>query len=496
MTDVAPARILHLIDGEHRPASVGGWIDDIDPATATVHALVADGNADDVDAAVDAARRAFPAWRDTPAGERSHLLMRLADLLEADLDRFALAECVDNGKPLSMTRQIDIPRAVANLRFFATAILHTRGESYVTDAGVSGGGRAVNTVLRRPRGVAACISPWNLPLYLFTWKIAPALATGNTVVAKPSEVTPLTAFMLGELAIKAGFPPGVLNIVHGLGARVGAPLVAHPDVPAITFTGGTATGAEIARTAAPMFKKLSLELGGKNPAIIFDDCDLKRHLREIVRACFANQGQICLCAERLLVQRGILEQFVGVFIPLIRALRVSDPLEAATEQGALVSAAHLAKVQACIETAKAEGAVVLSGGMPPHEVPPRCENGYFLRPTVLTGLPSTCGTNQEEIFGPVVSIIPFDDEAEAIAIANDTRYGLAATVWTQDGARAQRVAAALDFGTVWINCWLLRDLRVPFGGTKASGVGREGGDEALRFFTEPTTVCTASGPAD
>jgi aminomuconate-semialdehyde/2-hydroxymuconate-6-semialdehyde dehydrogenase len=475
-------RLANYVDGTLVPAAGGGWLDDVEHATGRVYARTPDSDGADVDAAVAAAARAFPAWAATPAAERSRLLLAIADLVEKSLDRLARAESVDTGKPITLARAVDIPRSVTNLRFFATSILHTRTDAHVTDE------RAINYTLRQPRGVAGCISPWNLPLYLLTWKVAPALATGNTVVAKPSEVTPMTAFLLSELCIEAGLPPGVLNIVHGLGTKAGAALVAHPDVPTVSFTGGTATGAEIARTAGPMFKKVSLELGGKNPTIVFGDADLDEALPNAVRAAFANQGQICLCGSRILVEDSIYDAFVDAFGRAAGKLKCGDPLDEATEQGALVSSAHRDKVAAAVRTARAEGGRIRHGGGVP-ALPERCRDGFFLQPTVITQLPLDCTTNQEEIFGPVVTISPFGDEAEAIAAANGTRYGLSANVWTRDLDRAHRVAARLQAGTVWINCWLLRDLRVPFGGMKQSGVGREGGDEALRFFTEPKNVC-------
>jgi aminomuconate-semialdehyde/2-hydroxymuconate-6-semialdehyde dehydrogenase len=474
--------IPNYIDGELIEPQSGAWLPIYEAATGEVIAMLADSVSSDVDDAVRAARQAFPQWSATTAEQRSQTLLRIAELIDEHLDELALLESRDNGKPLRLARTVDIPRASKNFRFFATAILHASSEAHQSD------GAALNITLRQPIGVAGCISPWNLPLYLFTWKIAPALAAGNCVVAKPSEITPMTAGRLAELCIEAGLPRGVLNIVHGTGPNVGAAISAHPDITAISFTGGTRTGAEIARVAAPMFKKLSLELGGKNPTIVFDDADLDDAMPTIVRSAFSNQGEICLCGSRIFIQRGVYDRFVGDFVARVSALRVGDPMNDDTEQGALVSASHLEKVLSYITLAREEGGTVLCGGNRIHPEG-RCAGGFFLEPTVIANLPFSCRTNQEEIFGPVVTVIPFEDEAEVLAMANSTQYGLAASVWTRDLTRAHRVAAKLESGIVWVNCWMLRDLRTPFGGVKHSGVGREGGWDALRFFTEAKNVC-------
>jgi aminomuconate-semialdehyde/2-hydroxymuconate-6-semialdehyde dehydrogenase len=414
------------------------------------------------------------------------MLADIADGIEASADLLARAESRDSGKPVSLAAAVDIPRASANMRFFSTALMQFASESHAM------ADKAINYTLRQPVGVCGCISPWNLPLYLFTWKIAPALAAGNTVVAKPSEITPMTAYLFSQICAEAGMPPGVLNIVHGLGAKAGAAIVAHPRVKAISFTGGTKTGAEIARVAAPMFKKLSLELGGKNPNIIFADCDFDKMLDTTLKSSFSNQGQICLCGSRIYVEDSLYGKFRDAFVERTGNLVVGDPDDPSTDLGAVSSEAHMQKILSYIALAQEEGGTVLTGG---HRVVPDGPNakGWFVAPTVIEGLGPQCRTNQEEIFGPLVTISPFATEDEAVDLANSTVYGLSSTLWTSDLSRAHRIAQRLDAGIVWVNCWLLRDLRTPFGGVKSSGVGREGGFEAMRFFTEPKNVCIKFG---
>jgi aminomuconate-semialdehyde/2-hydroxymuconate-6-semialdehyde dehydrogenase len=477
-----PERLANSIAGDLQAPLSGRYMDNINPATGELLCRIPASDASDVAEATGAARAAFPAWSTTPAEERFKILNRIAELIDENLDALALAETNDNGKPLWLSKKVDIPRASSNFRFFATGLMHFSTESHHMED------KAINYTLRQPIGVVGCISPWNLPLYLFTWKIAPALAAGNCVVAKPSEVTPASAYLLAVICRKAGLPAGVLNIIHGNGPECGSAIVAHPEIKAISFTGSTRAGKEIAATAAPMFKKISLELGGKNPNIIFADCDWDKMMRTTLQSSFANQGQICLCGSRVLVEESIYEKFKEEFIARARKLTVGDPLDENTRQGAVVSRMHYDKVMGCIELAKEEGGTLLLGG---HAVQPggRCANGLFITPTIFEGLGPACRTNMEEIFGPVVTLQSFKTEEEALMLANASDYGLSATIWTQDVSRANRIAAKVHSGIIWVNCWLLRDLRTPFGGFKSSGVGREGGWEALRFFTEPKNVC-------
>ncbi len=475
-------KILNYINGELVPPASGKYLDNYSPATGKVYSFIPDSDKDDIDNAVRAAKEAFIGWSITPKQERSNILMKLADNIEKHFDQLVAAESKDNGKPESLAANVDIPRAPANIRFFAGAILHDSSNVHEMD------GLAINYTLRQPIGVAACISPWNLPLYLLTWKIAPALAAGNTVVAKPSEITPMTAYIFSKICIEAGLPKGVLNIVHGLGSKVGDPLTTHIDTPIVSFTGGTVTGKHIASVTAPMFKKLSLELGGKNPNIIFADADFDKAVSIASRAAFTNQGQICLCGSRLFVQEEIYNKFKTALVAKASKLVVGNPKNPKTNLGAVVSKEHMNKILSKIDEAKKLGGNILIGGER-QILEGDLKAGYYIQPTIIEGLSFDCSVNQEEIFGPVVSIIPFKTEEEVIEMANSTEYGLSASIFTENVSKAHRVAARIDSGVIWINTWLLRDLRIPFGGMKSSGLGREGGFKSLEFFTEPKNIC-------
>ncbi len=477
-----PFQLQNFIGGKFTSPQNGKYLDNINPATGMVAGKIPDSDETDVEAAIQAAEIIFPAWSVTPVEQRFKILNRIAELIDEHLDAIALAETNDNGKPLWLSKQVDIPRASSNFRFFATGIMHFASDSHSMED------KAINYTLRQPIGIVGCISPWNLPLYLFTWKIAPAIAAGNCVIAKPSEVTPVTAYLLALICKEAGLPGGVLNIIHGNGPNCGEAIVKHPKVKAISFTGSTRAGEHIASVAAPMFKKLSLELGGKNPNIIFADCNWEKMMATTIRSSFSNQGQICLCGSRILIESSVYEKFKAEFVERIKKLTVGDPLTDSSKQGAIVSKLHFDKVMACIETARQEGGVIVCGGSAVHPEG-RCSKGYFIEPTVIENLGPGCKTNREEIFGPVVTLQAFHSVEEALQLANATAYGLACTIWTQDISKAHIVAGKIESGIAWINCWLHRDLRTPFGGVKNSGVGREGGWEALRFFTEAKNVC-------
>ncbi len=474
-------QLRNYINGELVEPVSKTYLDNYEPATGEVYSQVPDSDERDVQLAFDSSKSAFESWSKTSLESRMMILMKVADGIEKRMDQFVAAESKDNGKPQKLARAVDIPRAVSNFRFYASALQHFASESHQMP------GVGINYTLRQPIGVVGCISPWNLPLYLFSWKIAPALATGNCVVAKPSEITPYTAYLLSEVCVEAGLPKGVLNIVHGLGNKVGQAIVEHEGIKAISFTGGTETGKRIASVAAPMFKKLSLELGGKNPTIIFADCDFEETVKQVVTASFSNQGEICLCGSRIFIEKSIYSKFKEAFIARVKALKVGDPNNEDSNMGAIVSLQHKQKILSYVKLAQEEGGRILCGGNE-LKLNGRCANGYFVEPTVIEGLDYKCRTNQEEIFGPVVTLTPFENEEEVLMMANSVKYGLSTTIWTNDLKRAHRVAEKVEAGIVWINSWLVRDLRTPFGGVKASGVGREGGWEAMRFFTEAKNV--------
>lgn len=477
-------KIKNYIDGEFKEAQSQKVLENFNPSTGQAYSVLPDSDFSDVVAAVSSAKKAFPKWSKTSYLERSSYLLKIADQIEKQLEDFALAETQDVGKPLWLSRSMDIKRAVDNFRFFATEILHKKERATTMEDG------SINYEVRDPIGVAALITPWNLPLYLLTWKIAPALATGNTVVCKPSEVTPMTAFMLSKVMNRVGLPKGVCNFVYGKGKEVGEPLVSHPGVDLVSFTGGTQTGAQIAQTVAPHFKKTSLELGGKNANIIFKDADLEKALETTIKSSFLNQGEICLCGSRIFIQESLFEEFKIKFVKRVSELVVGDPQSAQTFCGPLVSKGHQEKVLSCIEQAKKEKGKVLTGEEP-LQLPEEFRQGYFVRPTVIDELSDCSELQQKEIFGPVVTLRSFKYPKEAVRWANTTPYGLSASIWTQDLKRAHKVARELDAGTVWINTWLKRDLRMPFGGVKDSGLGREGGEDSIKFFTESKTVCVS-----
>lgn len=477
-----------FIDGDDVESLRGRTFDDRNPATGVVYAQVSEAEADDVDRAVQAARRALRGpWGRMSAGERATLLERVAARMEASREELLAAEMADTGKPRTLASRIDIPRGAANFRTFAQ-LLRAEGSAAFETPTEDGAG-ALNYVLRRPLGVVGVICPWNLPLLLMTWKVAPALAAGNTVVVKPSEETPATATLLGRILREAGVPKGVYNVVHGFGpGAAGQHLVTHPDVAAITFTGESRTGAAIMRDAAAHIKPLSFELGGKNAALVFADCDFDATVEAVARAAFTNTGQVCLCTERIYVERPLFERFAEALTAKARALRPGDPDNPHTTLGPLISAGHREKVLSYYQAARDEGAHLWTGGGVP-ALPDPFDQGYYVEPTLWSGLSPSARVVREEIFGPCAHLAPFDDEEEALTLANDSEYGLCAAVFTENLRRGHRVAAALDVGITWVNTWYLRDLRTPFGGAKRSGIGREGGRHSLDFYSELKTVC-------
>ena len=477
-------QLTNFINGKFMQPKTEEYLDVFEPATGQVYSKVPNSSSTDIDVAFQAANAAFPGWSELTVTDRSQYLHKIAELLEHQLDDFANYESRDTGKPVTLAQSVDIPRAIANFRFFAEYSPTFKFNSELNSD------QSENRVVHAPLGVVGCISPWNLPLYLFTWKIAPALMAGNTVLAKPSEITPYTAYKLGEICVDANLPAGVLNIIHGQGITAGDALINHKGVPAISFTGGTATGKIIAQKTAASFKKLSLEMGGKNPAIIFTDCNYNKMLETVVQSSFSNQGQICLSSSRILIQTEIFQRFKKDFIGKVNKLIVGDPQDHESNLGAVSSKNHFNKILNYIKLAEKEGGEILFGGKA-LKLSGRCKKGWFIEPTIIEGLNNNAKTNQEEIFGPVVTLIPFDNEEDAIQIANESDYGLSATIWTEDKERATRVSNQVEAGVIWVNCWLVRDLRTPFGGMKQSGMGREGGSEALRFFTEQKNVCTS-----
>ncbi|MFE6972857.1 2-hydroxymuconic semialdehyde dehydrogenase [Streptomyces sp. NPDC057682] len=488
MTAQTSRWIRNFVDGRFIDPDDGGRsFDATDPATGLVHARVHEADAPLVDRAVTAARRALGPWSATPVRERTEVLRRAADLIEERFDAFVAAEVADTGKPVALARDLDVSRAVANFRTFADVVAAAGQESFLTD--LPGGAHALNYAVRKPLGVVAVIVPWNLPLLLLTWKVAPALACGNTVVVKPSEETPGTATLLAEVLADAGLPAGAYNVVHGFGGgSAGEFVTTHPGIDGVTFTGSSATGAQVMRTVAPRVRPVSFELGGKNAALVFPDADLDETLDGLTRSVFTNTGQVCLCTERVYVHRSVFADIADGLVERARSLRLGSPQDPATTTGPLISQAHREKVRGYLDLARESGAKVLTGGGTP-ALGAELDGGSWIEPTLWTGLTHADRPVREEIFGPVAALIPFDTEDEAVALANDTDYGLAASVWTRDLRRGHRVAQAMNVGMSWVNTWFLRDLRSPFGGVGLSGLGREGGASSLHFYTEPTNVC-------
>jgi len=474
--------IKNFIDGEFLLSSSGQYIDDINPATGELIGKITNSNSQDVQNAVDAASSALQSWSSLTIEQRIAWLNKIADALESKRELIAQTESRDTGKPISLARRVDANRSITNFRFFAEFAAKQNDMQFDMDD-------AINYVHRKPVGVVGLITPWNLPLYLLTWKIAPALVMGNTIIAKPSELTPLTANLFASTLQEIGFPKGVFNIVHGLGPNAGQPILEHPEIKAISFTGGTQTGRIVAKTAAPLFKKLSLELGGKNATIILDDADLHAAAKGAAKAGFTNSGQVCLCGSRILVDASVATEFTELLLNEVRSMKQGDPQNEDTEIGSVISIQHLEKVESYVELAKQEGGTILTGGKRPSLSSNQNLNGAFLEPTVIGGLGIDSRTATEEIFGPVVTLHTFENQDQAIEMANSTEYGLAGSVWTRNLERGREFSQQIETGIMWVNTWLHRDLRTPFGGVKNSGVGREGGQWSLSFFSEMTNIC-------
>ena len=475
-------KIKNYINGELVLPKDNQHLDVFNPSNGQIHAKCPNSSIHDLDLAIKSSKSSFQEWSSINQSERSDFLFLIADLIEKNISDFANAESIDNGKPFTLSKSLDIPRSIKNLRFFASLANSIKPLSYRKE-------NVISNILKQPLGVVGTISPWNLPLYLFTWKIAPALVSGNCVIAKPSEITPYTAYLFSKICIEAELPKGVLNIIHGDGKVIGREIVKHNEIKAISFTGGTKTGKEIAVEASNNLKKINLEMGGKNPVLIFDDCDYDKMMNSLLKSSFLNQGQICLAGSRIYIQKTIYKKFRDEFIERIKKLKVGDPFDEKTDQGAIVSSQHLAKIIKYVKKAVDEGGYIATGGDIP-DLPKECCNGWYFLPTVIERLPQNSIVNQEEIFGPVVTLTEFEDEKDAIQMANNTNYGLASIIWTKDINRAHKLAELIESGLVWVNCWLERDLRTPFGGIKNSGFGKEGGKYALDFFTEPKNICT------
>jgi aminomuconate-semialdehyde/2-hydroxymuconate-6-semialdehyde dehydrogenase len=470
----------NFIGGEYVSSLEGKTFKNINPATEEVIGQIEDSGKTDVDLAVEAAKKAFNnGWKQSKISERAAILRRIGDIMLARKDELAMLETLDTGKPLWLSTNVDIPRSAGSFHFYANFISTMGTEAYPMEVG------AMNFTVRRPLGVVGMINPWNLPLLLLSAKLAPCLAAGNTVVLKPARWTPMTATLLGEICKEAGLPDGVVNIVNGAGRSVGEAIAEHPGIRAIAFTGETSTGKSIMKAGAASLKRLSFELGGKNPNIIFADCDLDEVVETTLRSSFINQGAVCLCGSRIYVQRPIYEQFIQKFVTRTRQQVVGDPLQSGTNVGALISKQHYERVLEYIDLARQEGGTIEVGGKRAEGF----ERGYYVEPTIITGLDRNCRVVNEEIFGPVVTVQPFDTEEEVIEYANETHYGLSASVWTKDSSRAFRVAHQIEAGLTWVNTWFLRDPRTPYGGEKQSGIGRQGGMFSLDFYSEVSTIC-------